>query len=597
MKKIIVLPLLFLALSVFAKPIGEERAREIATNFFATSKTRTTAVVLELEWAGSDVDVTDREIRQTRSAESNAEEGAGDELIYIYNRVDTKGFVIVAGDDGVERAIIAFSHSNKFDMGNMPDGTKAMLQAWCKQIKATRNSKILKASPTRAITDVGNVVCKYETALWGQHAPFNMHSPTYNGDKAPSGCVATVMAILCFYNKWPEKGVGVTPEYSYEDDAGVSRTIPANELGRIYDYSSMLSNYSDEYSETQGVAVANLVYDTGTSVKMKYGQDGSSANSKNATKSMIQYFGYAKDAIQVYHTGYSEKEWCALLQNNLKEYGPMPFSGRTDSSGHSFILDGCTDAGYFSINYGWDGSGNGYYLLPDISYYQNQNGAFCLVPDKDGTSEYRDYVTLQAFNATSGNVYKGIYTTADSYSVGTKFKCYIAAASSGWVEFYGKICVAHCDKLGKMKRIIWTWYRETTPLKTGASGNSKSIYVEDAIEEGDRLRVFYKGTGSDEWVRALSGETGAYDEVLLCATPREVAESLNLEYDKEQKTLTYNSIHAIQYSIENESGAVLKASKSASHTTNIIDLSSLKSGKYIFAFASGGQPYKIKIVL
>lgn len=598
MKKIIILPLLLLVLSVSAKPIGEKRAREIATNFFAASKTRTATVVLELEWAGSDVDVTDGEIGQTRSAGSSTEDGAGDELIYIYNRVDARGFVVVAGDDGVERAIIAFSHSNNFDVENMPDGAKEILQAWCKQIEAARSSRQSKVSSTRATTDVGNEVCKYETALWGQDAPYNNQAPIYSGKATKAGCVATAMAILCFYHKWPEKGVGVTPEYTYEDGIGESRTIPANELGRIYDYSSMLSSYSDGYTESQGVAVANLMYDLGTSVKMKYEQGGSGASSKTATKSMIQYFGYTKDAIHVNHEGYSEEEWTALLKKNIKEYGPTRFSGKSDSGAHEFILDGYTDTDYFSINYGWDGSRNGYYLLPNISYYKGQAAALYLVPDKDGTSEYRDYVTLQAFTSTtSGNVYRGIYTTADSYSVSTNFKCYIAAVSSGWVEFYGKICVAHCDKLGEIKRIIWTWSRESSPLTTSALGSSKSIYIKDAIEEGDRLQVFYKGVDSDKWIRALSGEAGAYDEVLLCASPKEVAESLNLEYDKELKTFTYDSIHAIHYSVADESGTILMEAKSASHTANTIDASSLKPGAYTFSFASGGEPYKIKIVL
>lgn len=598
MKKIIILPLLLLVLSVSAKPIGEKRAREIATNFFAASKTRTATVVLELEWAGSDVDMTDGEVEQTRSAGSNVEEGAGDELIYIYNRVDARGFVVVAGDDGVERAIIAFSHSNNFDVENMPDGAKAILQAWCQQVAATRTSNRLSAATRADNTSVGSIVCKHETALWNQRKPYNNETPVFDGEELPCGCVATASGIICRYNEWPEKGVGTTPEYTYKDDIGVQRTIPANELGRIYDYSKLKMDYKDGYTEEEGAMVAALLYDLGTSFKMKFGQDGSNANTSTAAASLVKYFSYSKGTLYISHLGRSEEEWSSMLQKNISEYGPTQFRGNSQSGGHSFVLDGYTDQNYFSINYGWGGSSNGYYLLPNISYYKNQGAIFYLEPDKDGTSEYRDYVTLQAFTSTtSGNVYRGIYTTADSYSVSTNFKCYIAAVSSGWVEFYGKICVAHCDKLGEIKRIIWTLSLESSPLKTSASGNSKSIYIKDAIEEGDRLQVFYKGIDSDKWIRALSGEAGAYDEVLLCASPKEVAESLNLEYDKELKTFTYDSIHAIQYSVADESGTILMEAKSASHTANTIDASSLKPGAYTFSFASGGEPYKIKIVL
>ena len=601
MKKIIILPLLLLVLSVSAKPIGEKRAREIATNFFAASKTRTATVVLELEWAGSDVDVTDGEIGQTRSAGSSTEDGAGDELIYIYNRVDARGFVVVAGDDGVERAIIAFSHSNNFDVENMPDGAKEILQAWCKQIEAARSSRQSKVSSTRATTDVGNEVCKYETALWGQDAPYNNQAPIYSGKATKAGCVATAMAILCFYHKWPEKGVGVTPEYTYEDGIGESRTIPANELGRTYDYSLMLSDYSNGYTEEQGIQVANLMYDLGTSVKMKYGQNTSEANSSTIPKTMSQYFGYSKGSIYIQLCGYTEKEGYAMLKNNISKCGPTIFRGKNpEDGGHAFILDGYTDANYFSINYGWDGSRNGYYLLPEIRFYTNQAAIFDMVPDRDGTSEYQDYITLASFkSSSSGRTYYGLVSSATHYEVGEPFSITLGVKNSGLVDFSGKYIVAHCDKDDNIKTIIYTKNRSSSPLKPSnyTGHTSSSSKLSESIAVGDCLRVFYRGSDEEEWTLARRNSAQAYDKVLLCATPQEVAQSLNLEYDKELKTFTYDSIHAIQYSVADESGTILMEAKSASHTANTIDASSLKPGAYTFSFASGGEPYKIKIVL
>lgn len=134
-RALLVISLSLFTLSLMAAPIGEKRAREIATSFFASSTaTQSTATLtLDLAWAGYDME-------QNLQSTSPQAEIQDDALIYIYNRTDTKGFVIVAGDDCVERSIIAFSHENSFDTKDMAEGAKAMLQAWCEDIAKARKS-------------------------------------------------------------------------------------------------------------------------------------------------------------------------------------------------------------------------------------------------------------------------------------------------------------------------------------------------------------------------------------------------------------------------------------------------------------------------
>lgn len=594
MKRVIILPLILISLTLFASPIGERRAREIAKSFFVSNATTRGAstVSLDLVWTGGD-STSGEKVSISRTADGG--KASEDALIYVYNSSDIGGFVVVAGDDNVKHPIIAFSYDNSFDAKDMADGAKGILLSWCEQIKVARLSKSkISHTTTRNDTSVGEVLCKYETASWGQSDPFNLHSPEYDGVKTAAGCVATAMAILCYYHKWPNNGVGITPEYTFKDSYDIERTIPANELGRTYDYSNMLSKYLGvNYTESQARAVADLMYDLGTSVEMKYKQSGSSAYSKAGTKSMMEYFGYSKGAIQVSYNGYTHEEWVAILQNNLKEYGPTRFSGSSDSGSHAFILDGCTDAGYFSINYGWNGGYNGYYLLPDIEYYKSQAAELYLVPDRDGTSTYREYLTLRKGS------YKGIVTNATEYVVGKKFKCCLSMRNDGIVDFDGTICVFQCNKHGERKQSVYTSNRS---FKASNNPSIWSFYyssatIKDPIEEGDRLRVFYKNKNSTEWIRAERGTTTVYSEVLLCATPEEVAESLKLSYDKTTSTLTFTSIHAIQYSVKDEAGLELLSAKVPSFETTNIDFSDYKEGKYQISFASGGDPYILNIQL
>ena len=88
------------------------------------------------------------------------------------------------------------------------------------------------------------------------------------------------------------------------------------------------------------------------------------------------------------------------------------------------------------------------------------------------------------------------------------------------------------------------------------------------------------------------------DEILLKATPEEVAKSLDISYSKSNKVFTFNSTNAIQYTVKKAvDNSVITSGEIASHTTTSIDLSTLEAGEYLFEFASGGRPYVLRIVL
>ncbi|MBO7331915.1 MAG: Spi family protease inhibitor [Alistipes sp.] len=169
MKKLLFIPLLFITVSLSAFPIGEKKAREIATQFFAQTVTRGAAVNLELEWAGVDINAA-----MTRGAVGDVDEA----LMYIYNRADSKGFVIVSGDNST-RPIIAYSNEGDFEVGDMPDAARWMLSCWCDQIEASRAANIPPLNGGVIFDDEDDEVDEllYETAKWNQGEPYNRLSP------------------------------------------------------------------------------------------------------------------------------------------------------------------------------------------------------------------------------------------------------------------------------------------------------------------------------------------------------------------------------------------------------------------------------------
>lgn len=71
----------------------------------------------------------------------------------------------------------------------------------------------------------------------------------------------------------------------------------------------------------------------------------------------------------------------ALLIENYKQNVPIIFSGFDSTGGHEFVCDGVDESGLYHINWGWNGSRNGYFDLMVLN--PDYEGA-ASVSSKDG---------------------------------------------------------------------------------------------------------------------------------------------------------------------------------------------------------------------
>ena len=582
MKKIFTLfTLLFVTLQLSAGPIGESRARQIAEVFFAEHATTRSATTLKLEWAGDVISES-----STRSTDlENA-------LIYIYTRGTNEGFVIIAGDDNID-PIIGYSFETTFDSENMAEATKDIIDAWGKQVNAARNGQ-LSANVTTRTSTLYNEVLLYETALWNQSEPYNREAPTINGSRSVTGCAATAMSIICKFNKWPNKGVGTTPAYSYVDNSGITRSVPANTLGRTYDYDNMLQSYDNGYNNTQANAVAALMKDMGTAIKMNYNPDGSSAKDSDVAQAFINHFGYSKQSILACRVGYTSKEWHEIMRTNLENYGPTFFSGQGDDGGHAFILDGYATNDYFHFNFGWSGYNNGYFRMPEIDYYAEQKALLYLAPDKDGTSKYRDNIQLYAIELANGEIMRGITSYEDKYVANNSFQIMFGGfINYGSRTFSGDIALMQCNKNGELKKQLFTMAVDNLGIQYFTYSNSYHNISIDNIEDGDVLRVYFRSSDSDEWIWARAYSAEADDEIQICATPEQVAENLSFTYNKAENVIYIQSPDAFQIDLDNgtSSGAF------TGHSQGTIQSSLLNKGEHTLKISNSGRAYELKIKL
>ena len=335
MKKIAVFILLLLSCCgvVSASTVVPENARRRAEAFFSSQpRTKAGALNIQLAWSLPDV------------------RPDGD-LVYAFNNLSEGGFVVVSGDDAVG-PVLGYSLSGRFPSENMPEGLKWLLSSYGEVVRTAREKGWTAVGANAAFDPQDKV--KLETALWGQTRPFNDDCPIVNGSRSVTGCVATAIGIIMNYHRWPERGTGEIPSYTFSDPYyGIyDLTIPGCTLGHSYDWAAMNADQPD-YG-----AIAKLLHEIGVMTRMMY-TPSSSGTSANYVKYLPEYFHYDKDIKYYQRRLVNDAEWERLLRAEIDARRPVLFCGESPQENHAMVIDGyCGD--YFSINFGWMGSYSSY---------------------------------------------------------------------------------------------------------------------------------------------------------------------------------------------------------------------------------------------
>ncbi len=323
------------ALGVHAAQLSPDEALRRATG----SKTFAPA----MSRAGSNF-----QLKYTMSA--NGDNAA--KALYVFTPRDG-GYIVVSADDCAE-PLLGYSATGTFDPDNMPAAMSWWLGEYARQIEAAQGQPVLKAieRPERA------PIAPMVQTKWNQDAPYNALCPVYSGSRSVTGCVATAMAQVVKYHEWPATGIG-SHEYFY-NNAWISL-----DFSKInYDWANMLDSYADGAgSERQKMAVAQLMYACGVSVDMQYSPIESGAADVLVAAALVDYFNYDKNVRYAERDYFGLLDWENFIYNQLRDFGPVQYSGSSSLGGHSFVCDGYSEDGYFHFNWGWGGISDGYFLL------------------------------------------------------------------------------------------------------------------------------------------------------------------------------------------------------------------------------------------
>lgn len=403
----------------------------------------------------------------------------------IYAPENGAGFVIVSRDDA-ERPVLGYSLT-PFDVNDIPSNLKWWLETTSKCLEARRT----KGHKAPVLSTDFEPIAPFMTSKWGQGDPFYNQTPKFMNsanveEHALTGCVATAMAQIMNYNKWPESAnftgwyFTETPNDDYTNYQTI--TVNSNYTWPIVDF---LGNYYPDGYEpgspqsylkpttTQSRRVSTLMRDCGVSVGMQYSIDGSGANIADANFAFINYFQYPAECVKyrmranMFDTSsgksfYTDREWLQLIANELRCGSPVLYGGQDDygRGGHAFVLHGMDRTGRVYVNWGWSGRCDGYYAIDHLD------------TDLGDFNSYTDMITGIRKTPQPTDDYESLFVSMSPYSFywddtqyySLQLKCEGGLYNYSYNDFFGQVYVVFEDLSSPVHETTYELYADiTTP--------------------------------------------------------------------------------------------------------------------------------------
>ena len=374
---------------------------------------------------------------------------------YVFNDDTGKGFVVVAGDDKMGE-VLAYSHEAFIDMANLNPEARYLFDSYRQVYEELGKNKGLTTrakTATKATDDVQPLL----KSKWGQDYPYSKQT------QYVTGCVATAVAQVMYYHKWPAQGKG---QESYK--VTFDNTVRSADFTKShYDWDNMLPDYNRRNVTTkQEDAVALLMNDVGIATNMQYTDRASGTQSYMAVRALRNYFDY--DAALVTRFDEGEDNFIEIVKKELRNGFPLYISGESKTGGgHAWVCDGFDKEDRFHMNFGWNGQANGYYSLATLdvkSTGSEFNGAqhsfnkrihvIAIHPNKPNTPKIDDDIAYQSptikFNNDGMMAFVGDAPTTTSDAAKVMFTGFVNRSDA---ELIGDIGLGIYNQEGKLVKV------------------------------------------------------------------------------------------------------------------------------------------------
>lgn len=287
---------------------------------------------------------------------------------------------------------------------------------------------------------------------------------------------------------------------------------------RSFDWPNILNSYpKNMYSQTEGKAVASLVYQVGAAMKMKYGATSSPQNYASMMWGLQHYLHFAPTSRYRHRKYYSTAEWIEMLNNELEQGHPIFYRGdhtqqNTKMSGHMFVIDGRDNDGNYHFNFGHasqkqdkftdlniinqgDGIWPGIY---SVSYHHRQAMVTDFYPVEGLTSSDFDHSAL-VLNSTlvlEGQPYAQIIKATGSVQAKFQF-CYVSF-EAGTTQF----SLGFYKKDGELVGVSKTVRPSTLTAGGNAVNVDRKFTLPDQLPDGKyEMSIISRDSETAPWIR------------------------------------------------------------------------------------------------
>src|SRR3989339_188650 len=316
---------------------------------------------------------------------------SSENLFFYVAELTPIGYMIISADDRLP-AVIAYSFQNNLDQDGkfiaiLKKDISYRMNAlsylpaeiivrrnfqWKQLVSDVIQKEVAEQWPPAGSTTTGG----WLESNWNQSSPYNQMCPIDPVSLARSytGCPATAMAmVLNFHNTTNNTHFSDGDDYyhSYSgrnfwiDNDFAQHGFPS--FPQLNDYLDTLTFHYQNSLPLTNQDKAALSFACGVAAKQVYTSSGS--GTFGVSQAFDSYIRFGCTTISLLLE--NDTSLYTRLIQNMKDTLPahLALVDEAWSTGHNVVVDGYNTDNYFHVNFGWGGSNNGWYLLPDEMPY------------------------------------------------------------------------------------------------------------------------------------------------------------------------------------------------------------------------------------
>ena len=260
------------------------------------------------------------------------------------------------------------------------------------------------------------------------------------------------------------------------------------------------------------------------------------------------------------------------------------------------MLDGYTSKNYYSVNWGWGGSCDGWFALDGMNpsdpgiggspdaYTQGQYAVFNVKKDEGGSQEVR------AVLGTHKDV-KGLQADRTEFEPGVPFKLTTGLLTNVMTcNYVGKMGFAVADKTDKIIEIVYEFSADLRP-NYGYLFTDREFSFNTELDFGYRLIAIIWDYNDQRWEKIPGNvEKGVVDFIPLY-DQYTIDESTGFSFNTETRQVTLSVKSGVTVALFNPAGEDISSSITLQDKKAIVDTKTLAPGRYRVALTKG-QEYK-----